>query len=771
MKIRIKSILFSLLTLPFMAISSEIITTNTTHLSNLQVPKTDKKIKVDAHIDEAIWQKALKIELNNVTWPYENTRAPVKTEAYVIENGDTLYVAFKAFDPKPHEIRARLTDRDKNWGDDRVAIKIDTYNDHALAYQFFINPLGTQSDVLENELTKSESSSWDVIWDSAGRITKFGYIVEVAIPLRTLNFNDQLDIQQWGMEFVRFYPRDTQLRISHMEIDHDNSCFICQMPTLQGFKGAKQGKNLSFVPTFVSGSSEYRDLSETNDWDTETNTDVGLDIKWGITPDTTLNATFNPDFSQVEADSGQLNVNNTFALFTPEKRSFFLANEDAFSTPVDLIYTRNINNPDFGAKLAGKVDQHSFAGFIANDKSTTFILPGNLGSSLYELDEESTNGAFRYRYAVDKETLIGATSTLRNSDSYSNIITSIDGKYKLTDSDTFNVQIMNSTTDIDSYIIDDMKTGDYGDEQALRAETLNNSDTSYEIDYRHENKDWFVRLTRQDIGKDFRADLAFFNNTDYIKNIVGGGYNWHGNTDDWWSRIQVNGDWDISTNQDGDKIEEEFEIYFSVNGPKQSYVRPGIVIRENTSSRIDTSVLSLKDNTYVFDEKMFTFWGEFQATADIWFGNYFETGKRIDYANNQLVDSFSMEPGFNWNINTRTQSNLTFNYRTLSKGGSNLLVAKLTDYRLSYQFSIRSFLRLSIVYADISRNLDLYNNPDDYNATYKSLSTQLLYSYKVNPQTLFFVGYSDGGYQDDALEDITKDSRSVFLKMSYAWLR
>jgi hypothetical protein len=754
-----------------MAFSSNIVTSNATVNTILDVPKTDKKIKIDGHIDEVVWQNALKINVNNVTWPYENTESPVKTEAYMIENGHVLYVAFKAFDPNPEQIRARLTDRDQNWGDDKVAIKIDTYNDNALAYQFFINPLGTQSDVLENELTKTESSSWDVIWGSAGRITEFGYVVEVAIPLRTLNFNDQLDIQEWGMEFIRFYPRDTQLRISNMQIDHDNSCFICQMPTAKGFKGAKQGKNLSIVPTFVSGSSESRDLDETKDWSHESNTDIGLDVKWGITPDTTLNATFNPDFSQVEADSGQLDVNNTFGLYTAEKRAFFLANEDAFSTPVNLIYTRNINNPDFGAKLAGKVGQHSFAGFIADDDITTFILPGNLGSGLYELDEETTNTAFRYRYAINNNTSIGAISTMRSSKSYSNIVTSIDGKYKLTDSDVFHLQVMSSTTDVDGHILNTITAEDYGDEQALRAATSNNTDSSYKVDYLHDNKNWSFRLSREDIGEDFRADLAFFNKADLIKNIIGGSYNWQGTAQDWWTRIEIFGDWDRSTNQADEQIEQEYELYFSVSGPKQSYIRPGVVVRENTSGRIDETSLSLKNNTYTFNEKFLNFWGEFQANGDIWLGAYAETGKKIDYANNRLVDSFSIEPNFNWNINTQTKSELSYNYRTLSKDGKNILVAKLTDYRLTYQFSIRSFLRLSVVYADISRNLHLYDEPTDYDSTYKSFSSQLLYSYKINPKTLFFIGYSDNGYQDDSLMDITKDTKSVFLKMSYAWLR
>ena len=133
--------------------------------ANFSIPKTSQQIIVDADLSDLAWKNAHKININNVTWPSENTPSPVNTEAYVIEDGEVLYVAFKAYDNNPEQIRANLTDRDNNWNDDKVAIKINTYGDSALAYQFFINPLGTQSDAIENELTKQASASWAVIWD------------------------------------------------------------------------------------------------------------------------------------------------------------------------------------------------------------------------------------------------------------------------------------------------------------------------------------------------------------------------------------------------------------------------------------------------------------------------------------------------------------------------------------------------------------------------------------------------------------------------------
>ena len=744
-----------------------------------EIPRIHKPITIDGHINEAIWTKARRFLVNNVTFPHENIPSPVQTEAFMMEDGENLYVAFKAYDPEPHKIRAFLSDRDKNWNDDLVGLKIDSFNDDTLAYQFFINPLGTQTDSIENALTGRESSSWNGIWDSAGMITEFGYTVEIAIPLRILNFNDRLDIQQWGYELVRFYPRDERLRLSNAKMDQGQDCWVCQMPTLQGFRGAKQGNNLTVVPTLVSGQTQTRDINTTNnqttieDWEDESNTDVGLDFKWGITPDVTLNATLNPDFSQVEADSGQLNVNNTFALFTPEKRSFFLANEDYFSTPLSLIYTRNIQDPDYGAKVTGKMGDHSFGGFVANDKTSLFLLPGNLGSNVYEVDEKTTNGALRYSYSVNDDLKMGATTTIRKNSEYHNYLTSLDTRYQPNQNNRVNIQVLSSDTYLAQSYIDDIKnSGDYSSEQELRADNINGTDTAYRIHYNHTNRDWFFDMTHMNIGESFRADLAFFNNTDHKKTVIGGGHIWRGNDEDWWTRVQLSGDVDWTHNQRGEKIEQEAEMYLNVNGPMQSFLRHGIAARTKVGNRTDETTLAIDGNTEEFDEVSFSSWMEFKPTSHIWLGNYLRLGTGIDYSNSRLSDVFVWEPKITWHANKHLETKLALKLSNMKYKGDDIYTANLIDLRLSYQFNIRSFLRLSVVGYDIERTLENYlpEVRDDFNSNYKSVSAQLLFSYKVNPQTLFFVGYSDGGYQDDDLSKVTKNTRSVFLKMSYAWI-
>ncbi|MDU0353096.1 sugar-binding protein [Paraglaciecola aquimarina] len=281
----------------------------------ISVPNLISGISIDGNLDEPQWQQAHTFELAYVTSPFENTRPPVKTQVKIFEDNDTLYVAFSAEDTDISKLIALYVDRDQTWDHDLVGIKLDPFNDNRIAYQFFVNPFGIQADAIENEMTGDESDNWDAIWQSAGKVRKDGYHVEMAIPLRIMNFAENSELKTWGAEFVRFYPRKDRLRISNRTIDRNNACALCQMGDISGFKRAKQGKNLAIVPTLVLGNGRSRSVTESLDWENADNQEVGLDIKWGISPEVSFQATVNPDFSQVESDVAQLSINNTFALF------------------------------------------------------------------------------------------------------------------------------------------------------------------------------------------------------------------------------------------------------------------------------------------------------------------------------------------------------------------------------------------------------------------------------------------------------------------------
>src|SRR5690606_19291606 len=148
--------------------------------------------------------------------------------------------------------------------------------------------------------------------------------------------------------------------------DRNLACYLCEFQKFRGFAHADPGRNVEIVPTLTSIRSEGRpDYGQPFDGG-ESDIEPGLDVQWGITPNVIFNGTLNPDFSQVEADSAQLDVNNQFALFFPERRPFFLEGQDLFEDPFGLVYTRNVADPDYGAKVTGKEGSHAFGAFFTD---------------------------------------------------------------------------------------------------------------------------------------------------------------------------------------------------------------------------------------------------------------------------------------------------------------------------------------------------------------------------------------------------------------------
>ena len=273
-----------------------------------ELPRLGGEIEIDGVLSEGEWADAVRLELHVETNPAENGPAPVKTFVYLVEDGESLFVAFDAHDPDPAAIRAYLRDRDSAWDDDHVGIVLDTYNDERRAFQFFANPLGVQMDKTHNDVggggdNWNFDASWDAIWDSAGQIHETGYVVEMRIPLSQLRFPDIEGVKTWGYDLFRVYPRDRTYRLSNHSRDRNRSCYLCQVGKLQGLVGSRPSRDIEVVPTITASQLSTTDdpgIVPMESGDAEV--DAGVTVRWGITPDLTANLAINPDFSQIEAD-------------------------------------------------------------------------------------------------------------------------------------------------------------------------------------------------------------------------------------------------------------------------------------------------------------------------------------------------------------------------------------------------------------------------------------------------------------------------------------
>lgn len=727
-------------------ILSSTVSSNEITESVTEIPYVADSAIIDGKLEEALWSKARQVELVYETLISENGPAPVKTTVYLYENGDTLFIAFDARDPRPEEIRAYLRDRDSAYRDDFVGIVIDSFNDERRAFEYFVNPLGVQMDLTNDDIIREESDAWDAIWDSSGQINDNGYIVEMAIPLRTLRFKDTPDAKQWGVDLLRFYPRDKRYRLSNNKQDRNKSCYLCQLSTFSGMKDVRPGNNMEIVPSLTVARADNRNVHQQQPWQKgDVESELSLDYRWGFTPNSSLNLTVNPDFSQVESDVLQLDVTTQFALFYPEKRPFFLEGAEYFSSPLNVVHTRNINNPDYGVKLTGREGNGTYGVFIADDTVTQLLVPGPYGSSLASIAEESENVAVRYRYDFNNTINVGVLATSRQGDVYQNHVYGFDGKFRLTDSDSVNWQWLNSeTTNPDSLITDGY------------VDSKKQSDSAYFVDYNHQDRDWLWYVRSMEFGKDFRADLGFMPQADFHKNVIGLGHFWYAKEGSAWHKWRLSGDWDRTLDDDGNELEEEVEAYLGVNGPYQTYIEIGGGGRER------------RWNDVVYRENYQSLFFSVDPASGLHIEVFNRFGDQIDFANGGVGTLLSSNPEIRWNVTTNLSLNLAHRYSRLKVDGGELFTNNLTDARATWQFNNRSFIRLTVQRGDVLRDSNLYQF--NVNNRTRDLRTQLLYSYKINPQTVFFAGYSDGAIDDDNLSGLNRNERSIFSKISYAFI-
>ncbi|MGD8689711.1 MAG: DUF5916 domain-containing protein, partial [Gammaproteobacteria bacterium] len=505
------------------------------------MPRVDVAPTIDGRLDDTAWTHALKLRLAYETRPAENAPASVETEAFLAYDKRAFYVAFRAHDPHPERIRAHLIDRDQPFNDDLVGMTLDTYDRRRRAYQFYVNPLGVQIDRFRDELSQSADVNFNVIWQSAGRITRRGYIVEIAIPFSSLRFPGGKGPQTWRIDLARKYPRNYDHRLGLVPLARGNNCYLCQLTEVRGFDGLTSGHDLQIAPSLTLRRTDLAPESEPGNLD-DGSLDVspGLDVEWGVTPSMTLTGTINPDFSQVPADQAQVDVNNQFSLSYPEQRPFFLEGADLFHSRMEAVHTRTIVDPDWGLKLTGKHGADALGAFAVEDASTAILFPGVESSDLEQFDFSNRSAVLRYRRDLGESSSAGLIYTSRAGGEYMNRVFGGDGVVRFTDADTLQAQWLGSQTQYPDALVAefDQPAGEF-------------SGRAFDLHYNHDQRDHFLYSDYRDVGMNFRADLGFVPQIGYNRFVAGGGYRWYGSGEDWYRRLRLKGEWVISHAADG----------------------------------------------------------------------------------------------------------------------------------------------------------------------------------------------------------------------------
>jgi hypothetical protein len=724
---------------------------NLNKLSNVdvkhyRVAPSASKIKIDGVLDDEAWQKAVKISLIYEWSPGENLPAPVDTECMVTFSQSSLFVAFRCFDPKPKKIRAHLMDRDAIntfVQDDYVSFMIDTFNDELRAFQFRVNPLGIQADALFSELEGYEDFSWDAIWKSAGKITDFGYTIEIAIPFSQLRFPGKKGEHTWGFKPNRSYPRNVRHRISSCPRSRNISCILCQFDKIKGFENITPGRNIEFDPTLTINRTDETDAFPQGEMQNgKIKFEPGITAKWGITSNLILNAAVNPDFSHVEADAAQLEVNTRFALRYPEKRPFFLEGADFFLTPMEAVFTRTVYEPVWGVKTTGKVGKNALGFFAIQDRYNNLIFPSNQGSKSTSINENIYSGVFRYRRDIGKGSTIGALYTGRVGDEYSNHVAGVDTFFRISKNKTITFQYLRSQTRYPETIAQN-----FGQENELFA------GNALFAQFKHYGRNAFCFIEYEDLSPGFRADYGFIPRVDQRR--IGGHLEpiiW-GKKDGWFNKISFALHAERITDYDNNLTNQDAQIYVNYQGPLQTVFQPTFISRKEFFNGI------------TYDMNIFHSYFNMKPIGGL---NFFITaryGDAIDYSNSRLARSFLVNPGIEIGLGSHLNINLNHIYERLSLEGNKIYTANLSQSRFVYNFNVRTFIRAIIQYTLINRNVDLYTHSID--SITKTFFTQFLFSYKINPQTVLFIGYSDNHFGLKGI-DLIQTDRTFFLKIGYA---
>jgi hypothetical protein len=407
------------------------------------------------------------------------------------------------------------------------------------------------------------------------------------------------------------------------------------------------------------------------------------------------------------------------------------------------MYSRNIAEPDWGVKLTGKSGKNAVGVIVAQDALTNFLVPSSQSSSLASIEEENISTMIRYRRDLFGRTTGGFFYTGREGDGFHNRLLGGDVLFRWKEGEAARIEILGSQTLYPEAVARDY--GQFEDEQ---------SDFALRAVYQHTSRDWGWYVLYRTVGEDFRADLGFVPRVDSEQKEAMIERAWYPERAGWseWRAGVIASD---TNDQSGRHLDRQLELYTWAQGPRQTFVRLDVVEGD------------LFYAGELFDADEVRLHGEIQATPGVYAYADAVAGDQVDFANAQQGERVRVDPGLRLNLGDHLRLNLDHSFEALDVDGGELYTANLSQVRATWQFNVRTFVRWVGQYLDVERDPSLYVAPVPSES--RDFFNQLLFSYKINPQTVFFAGYSDSWTGAESI-DLTQQSRTVFLKVGYAWL-
>jgi hypothetical protein len=697
------------------------------------IPSTSVAPLIDGDLSDGTWEGAKMKTGDWVTYnPVRGENLPQKTEVWMTYDDRNLYVAFRCLDPEPNRLKTSISRRDSLFRDDWVGLSLDAMFAGQTSYDMFVNPSGVQGDILTSSAS-GEDMSPDWVWESAGKVTDEGYNVEIRLPLQSIRFKSGSEVKMG----ILFWRRVSRLgsSVSWPAIPSGKSVFECHATAVLG--ELKQPLTLELIPSVTYSAGQ--DLESPGRWGKiDSKPDTGVTIKYGLSSSLTAEATFNPDFSQVESDAFQVTVNQRYPIFFSEKRPFFMEGMGIFSMAgstgdgnmYTTVHTRRIIDPQWGLKLTGTVGKLSFGSLSAADQA-----PGRR----MEGEENPFAGKNRYfnvargMYSLGKGTYLGGIVTDAQLGDESNRVAGSDVSLKIGEHQSISGTFLSSETR--------PQEGDRRSGKAAQAT------------YGYQSDRLTIFSQMEHFDRDFQMDTAFYNRTGITNGWAYVDYSFYPDKKKypWIRRISP-----LFFGRHGRDRQAGGHESLALGGMAFRFTRQGFV-------RLDFAQGQEPWAGQVFNANWFRILGNGQVTRWLSAFAFLRKGDGIFYDPEEPYQGKrrSYEMGLTFQPTSRVSQSVSWNHVDFNQlqTGANVYKVNVLNTRTTYQFN-RSFFLRAILQYDSSRHRVL---------------TDLLGSYQLVPGTVAYIGYGSlfhkQAWHDDQWRagegDYLTTRRGVFFKVSY----
>ena len=730
-----------------------------------------KDVNIDGFLDEVEWSKSVSHSGFTSYLPVDGRLAEDDTEVRIWYSPTALYVGLIAHEVH-NEVRSTLADRDNLENDDRLTLILDTYDDKRSAFAFTVNPLGQQRDgtITDNTSMGRNSKPFryddnpDYVFNSKGRLTEDGFIVEIEIPFKSLRYQSK-NTQNWGFNVLR-YIQHSGYTSTLFSTKIGVASFLGQSGKLVNFSGIDRDRIFDINPELRGAVSRTADDKKFN---SEMTDPLGFNVRYGWSSNVGINATVNPDFSQIEADVAQINYDPRRSLFFPEKRPFFLDGIERFQTPTRLIYTRRIANPVAAGKIAGKFGANTIGYISAADNS---------GPSISEMDLSYLN-VLRLKRDLSDQNHMGLVFTDKTHTDRSNKVFAIDGRFVEKDTYTFRAQGGFSQTN------DKEETGTIA--------------PMWDVAASANGRKWSGSFSFKGYHNEFNPEVGFIERGNYVTVSTGPTRRFYGKKDAIVEQLilslRLTGNWDYSgftngNSPDDRRLYPSFAIQF----------RDGWKLTNFTWIETFSYPESFFTNHYIKTSSGFT---PYKGTPDLFnIGVMMELSTpQLDRISGKIKYGFGRDPNYDewapgdisliesiikWNPTDQIRMMIRYNQQQNFRPSDGSLVSESRTPRIKmeYQITPTIFLRGVVQYTSRYRDTLRDNSRTELPIYFKDLNgdfvaassvetnnieADFLFSYRPMPGTLVFIGYGSALTEPRRFrfDSVQRKSDGFFMKVSY----